>query len=380
MDIISRKKFLYFLFLLLVMESVFSIGLAPTQSIFDYVNGDQEGRFRVIVQEVPTQIELSKEGRLRNSISFEQENIVLNEKETWINFNLDTEGLEPGKNTGKIKVTEISSGESMVQASTSVIHNVEVFVPYPEKYLQGEAIIEYEKEGVWFVIALRNRGEESINKIEGNIIIKDPDGKRVEKINFDEMVNIEPGKEYQLKKLWESPKLGIYDAKINLRYGKKELEMTKKLEVGEPDVSVQKLNIQGKPGEITRLTLDVKNEWNQPLIVDMELEIYNENQTITTLRSQPEEINERGRGTLEAYWDTKDASLGDYELVFNLNYGKETKTKIYNSTLSENEIIILGQKDTKFVIDFKALMLAVISVVLLMFLTLFVVKMLDTRR
>ena len=125
-----------------MIANVYAIGIAPSRSTFEFVQGQQQGKFRVIVDEIPSKVVFTPEGELAEYIELETDVLIAEQKETWINFKVNLpDDLAPGERRGGILALVVPKDtykENIVMTTTAIIHQVRVNVPYPGKYAIGK--------------------------------------------------------------------------------------------------------------------------------------------------------------------------------------------------------------------------------------------------
>jgi len=354
---LKYKKLIWFIGLILLVSNVMAIGIAPSRSTFDYKQGMQESRFRVIVDEIPSKVIFTPEGELADYIELEKDVLIAEQAETWINFKLTLpEDLAPGERRGGILALAVPKDtykENIVMATTAIIHQVRVNVPYPGKYAIGKMYInnlELETP-VTFTLALANYGKQKINNAKATIVIKGPTNEEIGVLNTDS-TSIEPSKEDKLTVQWDAEHPGKYFAEATIEYDNKILKISQNFEVGDLKLEIERIQVNNfKIGQIAKLDIYLRNKWNTPLNVDGHVEIYKDNKLVSSFNSVPVEIQEQSTAIMDAYWNTEGVEVGEYDVSVKTNYDGKASEKTFSSIVSIDNIQFNELVSAKVVTD-----------------------------
>jgi hypothetical protein len=331
----------------LLVSNVSGLGIAPARSTFDYqANSVKEGALRIIVDSVPTKVILTTEGELGKYIELEQEVLVLTETETWVKFKMQLpKNMNPGEQSGGILVLEVpkSTGEgNVVMAAPAVIHQVKVNVPYPGKYVTGKMYITNIEinEPILFTIALKNFGIEDVDNAKATIVIKGPTNEEIAVLHTEER-GIDANTEGKLTAYWKPENPGSYFVEAAVEYDGKVFEMKEKFDMGNLDIEIENLLVNNfKIGQIAKLDIYLRNKWNEPIDVQGKVDIFKDSKLISSFNTIPITVNEKSTSIMEAYWNTQDVEVGEYDISVKASYKGKTSEKSFNSIVSIDNIQI----------------------------------------
>ncbi|MEM3374708.1 MAG: hypothetical protein QXE31_05860 [Candidatus Woesearchaeota archaeon] len=354
-EIFLIKFFLIFCLFLVLNRDVLSIGVAPSKiDLFFEPNTETEVNLRIINNEKKdTELIIFAKGDLKNYISFENEKIFISENEYEKNIKYRIkfpQKLNPGKIIGEIWIIESSDKEKEANliANLGVIHKIYVHVPYPDEFLEGILYVSESKPGekVIFTISLTNLGSSDLNKIEGQIIIKENE-KPIGKVITDK-ISLKKKEKGKITGTWAyANSAGKYHAEAIIEYDNgKILMLEKEFIVGEPLINIEDIKI-GKftLGSIAKFDITLKNNWNnkiEKIYTTTEIrDVYG--RLINTYNAPSIDIESYSSKEVSSYWDTKGINEGDFSIGITTNYLDKKTEKVYELKLGKNEIKI---KDT----------------------------------
>ena len=138
-----KKNLIYFFIFLLLSSYSLGMGIAPARTTIDFEPGKEvQKEIRIDVDEYPCRILLSTEGDLAEYIIPEKSYIIADQKEVTVKYTIKfPNSLPPGKRLGKILAVQMPNVDSdkkeIIIATTAVIHQVWVNVPFPGKYIES---------------------------------------------------------------------------------------------------------------------------------------------------------------------------------------------------------------------------------------------------
>jgi len=331
--------------LILLVSNVFGLGLAPAKSTFDYkANSVKEGALRIIVDNVPSKVILTTEGELGQYIELDQEVLVVTETETWVKFKMKLpKNMNPGEQSGGILVLEVpkSTGDgNVVMAAPAVIHKVKVNVPYPGKYVTGKMYITNIEvnEPILFTLALKNFGIDDVDNAKATIVIKGPTNEEIGVLHTEE-ISINANTEGKLTGFWKTENPGTYFVEAAVEYDGKVFEMKEKFDVGNLDIEIENLLVNNfKIGQIAKLDIYLRNKWNEPINIQGKVDIFKDDKLVSSFNTIPIIVNEKSTSIMEAYWNTQDIEVGEYDISVKANYKGKTAEKSFNSIVSIDKI------------------------------------------
>ena len=329
----------------MLATNIYSLGIAPAKTTFDFApNTVKEGYFRIITDESPVKVVFTKEKELGKYIELENDVMILEQKETWVNFKLNLpEDLPPGERKGGILVLQIpkdTGQENVVMAAPAVVHLVKVNVPFPGKYVTGKLFITNTKvnDPVLFTLALVNWGKEKVENAKATIVIKGPTNEEVAVMHTD-TVSISPNQEVKLLTTWQTENPGTYYAEVVVEYDGKTHKMSQSFNVGSLDLEIERIIVDNfKIGQIAKLDIYLRNKWNKPLNVEGRVEIFKDNDLVSSFNTIPVNILERSTGIMNAYWNTEGVDVGEYDISVKAQYEGKVSEKTFTSVVSIDQI------------------------------------------
>ena len=267
-------------------------------------------------------------------------------------FRLPEKIEKAGDHWGKIVVMEmpagVKEGEQLVMATTAVIHQLRVKVPYPGKYAELDlAIHEAEpNETVTFFVKVFNLGDENIYKAFATIDILGPTNERIAIIESEE-ISVDSKKTGEIIIPWKAEvNPGTYHVVVTVNYDGKIARVEKNFGVGRLRIEILDVKVRSFVlGGIAKFEINVENKWNQR-IADVYAEMImsdQEGDQIASFKSASVNVEALQRSTLYAYWDTEGVEKGTYDARLILHYADKTTEKLLKTYVElesiETEII-----------------------------------------
>ena len=321
-----------------------AIGISPGKKVLDFepklrqeikltITNPDHRNFRAAILatgEIGKYIELAQ-----NSIEFAS---TEGEKAVSYEILLPEQFSEPGIHSGEVIIREIplstDQEEIVVGALVSVVHQIQVRVPYPGKYAESEfEIVSGNKdELVKFFLRVSNLGQEDIKSAKAFIYIYDSNNNLVNVIKTDEK-DIKTTQHKELLGQWNANvSLGQYKATAILDYDGVIKTYESVFTIGDffirpIDISIGKYKL----GDIAKFNILVENIANEDvngLVARMVLE-GDEEKVIADLKSAPETVLNHSRKELNVFWYTEGINIGTYSGKLILDYGgKSLERKI----------------------------------------------------
>lgn len=256
--------------------------------------------------------------------------------------------LEPGLHQVNVVARELpknlaSAGQS-VGATVAVVHQLQVQVPYPGKYVTADIkIAETGKtDSVNFIMPVNNLGTQKVVRAKGVIDIYGPTNEKIVTVQTNE-ISIDPGMRAELTGQWnENVNLGSYLVKATVVYdGEVSKEVEKIFSVGKAGLELIDIYVNDfSLGQIARFNILVNNNWNLKINeLFAEMIVYNlNNEEVIRFKSATESIESLGKQELTAFWDTAGIKEGEYKLTLVLNHDGQTTEKDVKMIVSLNSI------------------------------------------
>lgn len=256
----------------------------------------------------------------------------------------------PGLHSARIDALEIpnvSPGEAYSPSVSRIASELNVYVPYPGKYVEADLNIMNAEQNATalFSISLINRGKEAIAEAKSRIDIYTLLDERIASIESDSKPIPESGNAV-LNAKWDVNSLpGDYVAKYSILYDGNSRVFEKKFAIGLKNITIEGLLVNNfQLGGIAKLQILVENKWNQELKdVFVNLLVYNKNsQVMADIKSATESIPALSKKELIAYWDSAGVEEGEYNSNLKINYENRTVEKNLILKVSSDSLEVFG--------------------------------------
>ncbi|MEK6819136.1 MAG: hypothetical protein AABY10_04355 [Nanoarchaeota archaeon] len=350
-----RFFIIVFVFIMFVSNFVSAIGITPGRTTLDFQPSlEKDVDFSVLNNEHKSmQVVFVVQGELNSSILLSENNIAFMPSEESKSFKYKVnlpKSLEPGLHKAEIVALEIpksSSGGTFVGAAVAVVSELNVYVPYPGKYVDFDlSILDTEQNSTaTFIVPVVSRGKIGIGEIRALIDIYTPLNEKVGTVETD-FTALEPGERTELTAKWPANvNTGSYLAKATVFYDGESRDLEKQFSVGNNLISMESILVnQFSLGEIAKLQILVENKWNQELKnVYANLLVFNrDGETMADVKSASEDIPSLSRKELIAYWDTVGVKEGEYDGKLLIQYGQKSADKNLLLKVNSDSLDITG--------------------------------------
>jgi hypothetical protein len=245
---------------------------------------------------------------------------------------------KPGNHDVKIVIRElpkdVENPGTFVGATTAVIHQVRIKVPYTGKYAEiGLEIADAQPgETVNFFVKTYNIGTQEIARAKATIEIRGPTNEVIDTVETEEKAIASNGRS-DLTAHWQADvNPGIYHAVAVLDYDGKVARDEKNFYVGNLFIDVKDITVKGfRLGGVAKFNIMVESKWNERIegvygemiITDLEGDV------IANVKSASVDVEAFQEQVLLAYWDTEGVEKGVYDASLVLHYaGKTTERKL----------------------------------------------------
>jgi hypothetical protein len=345
---------------IIMSNGVLAIGITPGRTTLDFVPGHQEDiEFTVLNNEHKDMNVMLyvKEGSLSNLITLYDNIIVFRSDEDFKSFKytiqMPDEMKEPGTHEIDIIAMDMPNtkqqGGAFVGATTAVVTQLLIRVPYPGKYATVDLDVPSTKSGepVNFFVKVRNLGTESIEKAQATIDILGPTNEVIDRLETEEAgIGAKSWREFKVT--WDAPvNPGIYFAEVTLRYDEGNnggiTTVKKEFAVGELFIDVTDITVKNfRLGGVAKFNIQTESKWNQKienvhgnmLIEDQE------GTSIADVKTASVDMEPLAREELAAYWETEGVKAGDYKGRFVLHYAGRRTEKELITHISPDDISI----------------------------------------
>jgi hypothetical protein len=317
-----------------VFVPVFGLGIMPARTEFPYEPGTVHNLTLTITDNdrMSMDIVFITQGELASSISFVNQTVHLTDQQSVylpITFTIPS-GLKPGLHEGLIGPLQLPpNGGKGISAVVSVLTQLRVRVPYPNKYAEIE-ISAYDislSDTEQFTIKLHNYGNETINLAQGKVEIYDDYGLAGE-AQIDPAQNIAPSSATEMSANWKPQKAGIYHAYAVVDYdGLSTSSENRTFRVGDIYMEIQGVEPRTLiSGEINTLAVDAQSKWNSPLEAYANIQLLDPTgrRVLAEGGSKPETFKSWETKSLTDYLDLKNVPAGTYPGLVTLYYAGKT--------------------------------------------------------
>ncbi len=341
-----NKKYVVVVLLLLLVNSVWAIGLSPPKHVIDFKpdledtitfrvhnTNDNVVYFRVLLEgDSPNYITLEDELIAMKPRSFEKMKMYIKLPKT----------LPPGDNALPFKVVEESQGEGTFSVSTAIRSFVVVDVPYPGEYLKATISASNVRSGepVPIIVTIENDGTENVAVSKGVVSVTGVDLLDLIPISFE---NIPAQQSVTQTVMWDNldAVVGEYEAKIVADFEGGSTSAVTNFKIG--DILVNIFDIVAEStyqGWRASVDIEVDSMWNEPIEnVYAEVNIYDQ-----YAKSQSETVQPWSKQKLTAYIDTTNLAVGDHKGKAIVYYVNETVSKDFVLTVEKpiNMYMVVG--------------------------------------
>ena len=351
------KFFVCVLIFIFAISGVFAIGITPGRTTVNFEPRlSKEVSFSIInTEHKDMNVVFFVRGDINENILLKQTYATLsaseNSKTFNYNINLPEKFDKPGLYQGEIVAQEIPKNKeeegTFVGGSVAVITQIYVYVPYPDKYLDGEVNVIEAVEGgkTLFLISLINRGKLDVVNAKAIIDIYTALNEKVATIET-ESESLASLERTELSADWNpSVNPGKYLAYVSVVYDEKVLSLEKQFNVGSLIIEIRELSVGNfQLGEIAKFTALVENKWSSSLKdVFLNIIVYNnQNEIMADFKSPNYDIEALSQSQMIAYWDTAGVPRGDYDGKLVLRYESKSVERNIQLKISESKIEITG--------------------------------------
>lgn len=344
--------------------SACAIGITPGRTTIDYEPGlEEEVQFTVLNNEHKDMNVMLyvDEGSLSDIIALYDNIVIFRADEDFKTFKykykLPSEMSSPGTHQVDIVAMDMpnskSGGGAFVGATTAVVTQLLIRVPYPGKYATVDVDVPATKSGepVNFFIKTRNLGEDAIESAQATIDILGPTNERVATLETEEAsIGAKSWKEFKV--VWENPpNPGIYYASVTLRYDEDNeggiAKSSKEFAVGDLFIDVTDIQVRNfRLGGVAKFEIQTESKWNQKIddVYGNMLIEDDQGKSVADVKTASFDVEPFAREQLDAYWETEGVKAGDYSGRFVLHYAGRRTEKELITHISPNDmrIDILG--------------------------------------
>ena len=346
-------------FLPLFSHAVLAIAITPGRTIIDFSPGlEKDVHFTVINNEHKDMnvVLYVMEGPMSQYVQLYESIVEFSKTDQSKSFmysvrlpeSIDT----PGDHIINIVAMDVPGGESgqtRVGATTSVVSQALIRVPYPGKYAEAELIIGDAVPGefVEFFVQVKNLGKEDILRAKATIDILGPTNEKIATLESAE-ASMGPNKRKEFMIIWdEDPNPGIYHAVVSLSYdtdiGGRTVTISQNFAVGEKYIEILEILVDNfRLGQVAKFDISIKSKWNKEIkdVFGNMLIEDDDGGLAADIKTASLDMAPFEKAELNAYWDTNGITVGNYNASFTLSYEGATTVKDLLTHVSVNDISV----------------------------------------
>jgi len=350
-----------FISFLIFIPNVYSLGITPGKTTVNYEKG-QEINTGGVIQilnnehkniEIVLMIKNEVDESIKVFLSENKINLLPSEESKDIKYKLNIPASfdgEPGAHSIDIVALEVPKAKedgTFVGATVAVVSQLEIYVPYPGKYLDADLnVLDAEQNSTAvFVVPIINRGELGIGEARAIIDVYSNLNQKIDTIQTD-YLPVNPGQRTELSAKWNvSVPSGDYLAKVSLFYDGETRNFEKAFSIGTKKLSIESILVNNfQLGEIAKLQILVENRWNKNLEnVYANLLVYNKRSDVMAdIKSSTESVGALTKKELIAYWDTVGVAEGEYNGKLMVYYDQKSADNNLVLKVSQDSLDIVG--------------------------------------
>jgi hypothetical protein len=336
----------------------YGLGVAPSREIAQYTTEEQTFTFRIINNDHKNmQVRIYAQGELGQYVTADKAvyDIKSSDEEIPITYTIRIpSNLQPGTRSAEIVVLETSTdtaGEAdktLLLSALGIVHELRVNVPYPGKYAEG---VIYISEGnvnvndsMLFTASIINKGTERINSIDTQLIIRGPTNGEIARIKGGSLKGLESKTSGKIDTAWTANvEPGMYSAEYVINYDDKILVIRKTFQIGTIHLRITDLTVGPFTlGAVAEFNVNMISEWNQPIDdVFGELQIIDgQGNVLSTIKTNNFQARPLATSSINAYWNTKDMDVGNYDVRVIMHYAEKTSERIFRTVVGINSIVV----------------------------------------
>jgi hypothetical protein len=354
-----RNRIVFFilasLLIVLTLQNVSGIGITPGRTTINFESGlHKEVQFSIInSQQKDMSVVFMVRGDLADSITLTQTyaEFLSSEDSKSFTYTVDLPARieKPGLYETEIVALEmpkdIKETGTFIGATISVVTQLYVYVPYPDKYIEGEINVMESDGKTMFFIPVVSRGKLDIVNVKAMIDIYTSLNEKVTSIESDTL-SLNSLERKELVAEWDADvNPGKYLAVANIVYDNEVLTLRKEFNIGEMALEIEQIIVRDfELGEIAKFDALVNNKWSSDLKdVYLNILVYNEEgETMADFKSPTYDIGALSKIEMVAYWDTAGVHEGTYDGKVILKFGEESKERNIQMKITDDSIEVIG--------------------------------------
>lgn len=347
-----NKLLIFMILIVLTINSAFALGITPSRKIITF-NDDlkEEVVFRIINNELKElDVHIYARGELAEYVEIEKElvHIPADQRETSIRYKIDApySARKPGVNVIEIVVEETasdSSKDTVIIGKLAVVHQLYLKAPFIGMYASAVFTSNNPEDGnLQFTYTLFNDGTENIQGFTAELEVYDDELELIGKMNY-EFGSLAPGQHMKEARAFNQMlPPGDYTAKTTISYEGKTILKETSFTSGGAYIEIEKIAAKDfRLGSINQLDFylynkffrEIKNVFAEVIVKDKNNKVHSIFKTVSA--DLPAFTGEEVIG----YWDTKDISIGLYNMLVKVSYKGRTAEEEFEIKVLQDELI-----------------------------------------
>jgi len=323
------KKLVLFLLIIILFSNFISasLGISPATVEINFVpEAEHILRFSITTDNPTGELEIFLDGDFKEYASLSKTKLV---GSGIIELEIKFPGAvdKPGIHKIMIGAKSSSSGEGVFGTVIDVRVPINIFVPYPGRYIEGRLNLPDGNVGEKIPVELQviNRGKEDLI-VNIYIDFVEETGEVINRMTFEQAQITTTAEKYFREYLNTSDfRPGNYLARAIIDYGEI-TEINRTFRIGSLFVEIVNFTEELPKGGIKRYHIDIESKWNNNLgEVFADVNLSKDSESIV-FRTPSVELEAWGKETLEGFLDTEDLE-GEYSVTITLHY-KDQKNSV----------------------------------------------------
>jgi len=332
--------------LVLLAAQVFGLGIAP--GTLDADSSTPQKMFIINNEHKDMKVLVYAEGDYADNVAISHSIVTLKSTDEMVQFTAAMEKTpdKPGSHPVRIIAVEIPDESSdTIVARQAVAAVLNLVVPYPGKYADAELVIPKKQAGepLEFVVKITNRGTGAISKAQARIEVYSPANEMLASLTSDEKA-VNAGEMRELVARYHNElKEGKYFAKAYVNYDGEEIVLEQPFSIGNMLVDIRSVYVKDfSLGEIARFDIMIESKWNEQIPdIFADMEIHDRyGKEIAQSKTKEVDLPAGGVDVLDAYWDTDEVTVGQYNAKITLHFLGNNLEKTLTLNVREDAIDI----------------------------------------
>jgi len=333
-----------------MIPNVYSLGVSPARKLYNYDTDLISGGVDITnTQDELVNVILYASGDLSEYLKLNQQILTLepNQKNKKVTYTLELpDDLKPGRHEIKVHISQAfseSDSNNNVKTLNSITALIFIDVPYPGKFVDGRLNINTgdSARATTFTVSLFSKGDEKINNINGNIIIKGPTNEEIVRLDTN-TISLPAKDSSKITASWDDvANSGLYYAEAVINYDGEQFILRDTFYVGNKNLKISDLIFENfKLGGLAKVDVLINSFWNKDIdAVHAEIDVIDsKNVIVESFQTLTEIIPALSSKKLTGYLETKNIQIGDYDFNIKLYYDDKESERLFSSIVNADNI------------------------------------------